>query len=137
MTKRFWRPPPTFARRQSTGGVATLRLRPGTYEFYRFAVSAPDMGYTPRLAFSIPIIIELGKVTYLGQYLTLGLPKEGLFGGEVLGTPYFVISNQQARDIALAAKQTPAIGTLPVISGAPDTAKLGVPYFRTAPLPRN
>lgn len=119
------------------GGVATMRLRPGQYEFYSFGVSAPGVGYTPRVAFSVPITIEPGKVTYLGQYLTLGLPKEGLFGGEILGAPYFVISNQQARDIPLAAKQTPAIGALPVVNRVPDPAKLGVPYFRSDPMPRN
>ncbi len=119
------------------GGIATLKLKPGRYEFYSFGVSAPGVGYTPRVAFSVPITIEAGKVAYLGQYLTLGLPKEGLFGGEVLGAPYFVVSNQQQRDLPLAAKRKPELAGLPVVTQVPDPATLGVPYFRSAPIPRN
>jgi hypothetical protein len=130
-------PAADFRSAQEHGGVATLRLRPGRYEFYSFGVSAPGMGYQPRIAFSVPIVIEAGKVSYLGQYLTLGLPKEGLFGGEVQGAPYFVISNQQSRDIPLAAKHTPALAGLPVVTRVPNPATLGVPYFRSAPIPRH
>ncbi len=130
-------PAADFSSATEHGGVATLRLRPGQYEFYSFGVTAPDLGYTPRVAFSVPITIEPGKVTYLGQYLTLGLPKEGLFGGEILGAPYFVISDQQARDVPLAVRQTPALGALLVVNRVPDPAKLGVPYFRSTPMPRS
>ena len=130
-------PTADFRSASEHGGIATMKLKPGRYEFYDFAVSAPGMGYQPRIAFSIPITIEPGKITYLGQYLTLGIPKEGLFGGEIEGAPYFVLSNQQARDIPLAAKDNPVLAGLPVINGVPNPATLGVPYFRSTPMPRN
>lgn len=116
------------------GGVATVRLKPGAYEFYSFGVKRGDRGYTPRFAYSVPFTIESGKSTYAGQFLTLGLPEEGMFGGEVLGAPYFVISNQQARDMAIAKTKTPELAALPVISSVADPEVLRVPYFQSAPL---
>jgi hypothetical protein len=117
------------------GGVATIRLRPGQYEFYSFAVQNDDRGYTPRFAYSIPFTIEPGKVTYLGQFLTLGVLKDGVFGAAVLGEPYFVISNQQTRDLTLATKKTPELVGASVISAVPNPTTLRAPYFRATALP--
>lgn len=128
-------PPADFRSAAEKGGVATVRMRPGQYELYSFGVKSPAKGYTPRFIYSIPFTVEAGKVTYLGQYLTLGHPEEGSFGTTILGEPYFVISNQQARDMAIAAKKTPALAGLPVTNSVPDPAALRLPYFRATPIP--
>lgn len=129
-------PPADFHEGNAKGNIATVRLKPGQYEFYNFGIVAPDLTYGPRIAYSIPFTIQSGKATYLGQYLTLSIPKKGLFGSEIDGAPYFVISNQQPRDIELAKKKVPEISTFGVVSAVPDPARIGVPYFRSAPLPK-
>lgn len=116
------------------GSIATVRLKPGQYEFHSFGVKAPGLGYEPRFTYSIQFTIESGKATYLGQFLALGIPKKGYFGGEVDGAPYFVVSNQQARDLGLAKKKTAEVASFGVISAVPDPAKIRVPYFQSAPL---
>jgi len=118
------------------GGIATVRLKPGQYEFYSFGVKSSDLDYAPRAAYSVPFTIEGGKTTYVGEFLTLGLPRKGLFGNEISGAPYFVVSNQQARDIALASAKAPELARFPVIAAVPDPTSLHVPYFQPAPLPR-
>jgi len=103
--------------------VAVARLAPGRYEFYSFDVKGPKKDYTPLFVYSIPFTVESGKVTYLGQYLTLDNANE----------PYFVISNEQTRDMASAAKSNTDLATLPTITAVPNPDN--VPYFRKAPLP--
>ncbi|MDZ4866613.1 MAG: hypothetical protein SGI91_04775 [Alphaproteobacteria bacterium] len=103
--------------------VAVARLSPGQYEFYSFDVKGPKKDYTPLFVYSIPFTVESGKVTYLGQYLTLDNANE----------PYFVISNEQARDMASAAKTNADLANLPTVTAVPNPGK--VPYFRKAPLP--
>jgi len=129
-------PAADFHSADAKGGVATVRLAPGQYELYSFGVKGSDLEYAPRAAYSIPFTIESGKTTYLGQFLTLGLPRKGLFGNEILGAPYFVVSNQQARDMVLASAKVPELAPFPVIAAVPDPALVHVPYFQSAPLPK-
>lgn len=112
-----------FSGGASSSAVAVARLAPGPYEFYTFNVKGTGRDYTPLFVYSIPFSVQTGKATYLGQYLALDNADE----------PYFVISNEQARDMALAAKADASLVGLPAIAAIPDPGKL--PYFRKAPLP--
>jgi len=113
----------TFTGGASSSAVAAARLAPGQYEFYSFNVKGAGRDYTPLFVYSIPFTVQSGKATYLGQYLALDNANE----------PYFVISNEQARDIAMAAKADASLAAAPVIGAVPNPGKL--PYFRKAPLP--
>jgi len=106
-----------------SSAVAVAKLPPGQYELYSFNVKGPKQDHSPLFVFSIPFTVQSGKATYLGQYLTLDNANE----------PYFVISNEQARDMALAAKADPALAAAPAVAAVPDPGKL--PYFRNTPLP--
>jgi hypothetical protein len=112
-----------FSGGASSSAVAVAKLPPGQYELYSFNVKGPRKDYAPLFVFSIPFSVQSGTTTYLGQYLTLDNANE----------PYFVISNEQARDMTLAAKADATLATVPTRAAIPDPGKL--PYFRKAPLP--
>jgi hypothetical protein len=130
-------PAADFREADAKGAIATVRLKPGQYEFYSFGVKRGNRGYTPRIAYSISFTVESGKVTYVGQFLMRGVPERSgsLLGETVIeGLPYFVVSNRQERDMALAKDKVPELDAFPVVTSIPDPAATRVPYFRSTPL---
>lgn len=98
---------PDFTSAAFEGSVFALRMKPGDYEIYNFTVrqrheSMSEMLFTAARDFSIPFVVEKGKVTYLGQYRAQLLKGKSVTGKEVTAIFYYVIEDQADRDIAVA-----------------------------------
>jgi hypothetical protein len=126
---------PDFEDPNESGEVTALKIMPGEYEIYSFSVfqnGYPSTStYTPRQEFSIPFTIVPGETVYLGRYLAVATYGENFFGMTVKGGPIFVVSDQQARDVAIAKSELPEIaGAKSVV---PTSAQIRPPLFVATP----
>ena len=97
---------PDFNTSSFLGAVVTMRLKPGEYEIYNYAVRKPlpggDVVHTAGREFRIPFVVEKDKVTYLGQYRAQVLKARNAYDKEVDAYFYFIIDDQTERDLAIA-----------------------------------
>lgn len=142
--------PHDFSYKQIHASVYMLRLPAGQYEIFSFVskqqvLASPSIlqrnqsGLTPSTGtvrpkqdFSIPFVIELGKVTYVGQYIHSIFYRKGTNALLNSGASYFVVSTQQARDLATAQKRGEISAELPIISAIPDLIAINNPVIRGA-----
>ena len=118
--------------------VDVIRLPPGDYEIYDFDVhqgSYPaEVTYSAQKEFSIPFSVHAGETVYLGEFLAIATKGKNIFGITVDGPPYFVLSDQNARDLGIAKGKQPAINTVRV--AVPNADTLGLAFVRSKPLPQ-
>lgn len=111
--------------------VHVLPLRPGDYEicdirfYYNNGVS--ERSYSARTPFSIPFSVEAGKVYYLGEFLGHALQGKDMFGFATPVGGYFVLSDQQERDVAYVKEKAASLNIaipedVEVVSVTLDTA---------------
>jgi hypothetical protein len=142
--------PHDFSYKQIHASVYLLRLPAGQYEIFSFVskqqvLASPSIlqrnqsGLTPSTAtvrpkqdFSIPFVIEPGKATYIGQFIHSIFYRKGTNALLNSGASYFVVSNQQVRDVATAHKRGDIPAELPVISAIPDLIAINSPVIRGA-----
>lgn len=138
VTVSFDRPDPVLGKdppiKDATRMAQTFRLPlvEGDYEIYRvyFAASYyPERTCSSREDFSIPIRVERGKTTYLGEFIAHGDWDKNLLGIPLLACGHFAVTDQSARDLALL-RAASAETRLPV----PDTPAESH-FFRLAPTP--
>jgi hypothetical protein len=126
---------PDFTTASESGEVNAIKLSPGDYELYSFSVYQNgypvETTYGPREPFSIPFTVRPQQTTYLGEYLAIATFGENFFGMTVRGGPIFVVSNQQARDIAIAKAEEPGVSA--VQAAVPSAATLHPPLFSAEP----
>ena len=126
---------PDFATASESGEVNAIKLAPGEYELYSFSVYQNgypvETTYGPREPFSIPFTVRPQQATYLGEYLAIATYGENFFGMTVKGGPIFVVSNQQARDIAITKTEEPSIKEFQ--AAVPGANILHPPLFAAAP----
>jgi hypothetical protein len=130
--------PIDFDTQTGRGNVFVLKLSPGRYEIFRFLSLANSakgsMKFGPKQEFSIPLQIEPGKVTYAGEYINrVHVPPHDGTSRNIVFV-YFVVSDQQVRDLAIARQRGDFALDLPVTNAFPDTAKVGNAFIRNAPL---
>jgi hypothetical protein len=140
-----------FSNGKISASVYVLRLPPGQYEFYSFAsksqvlssagLGQKDSGLTPSIAslgpkqeFSVPFAIERGKATYVAQFMHNVFYARGTNPLRNPGFSYFVVSNQQGRDVDTARKRGDISRDVPVISAIPDLMAINSPAIRGAPV---
>ncbi len=141
--------PHDFVQGPINASVYVLRLPPGKYEFYSFNSKQQVLPNTsprsrmdqmtmatatlgPKLDYSVPFVIEIGKVTYVAQFMQSVFYRRGSIPTINPGFSYFVVSNQQSRDLAIAYKRGEVSSDLPVISAIPDLIAINSPVMRGA-----
>jgi hypothetical protein len=141
--------PHDFVQGSINASVYVLRLPPGKYEFYSFNSKQQVLPNTsprsrmdqmtmatatlgPKADFSVPFSIENGKVTYVAQFMQSIFYRRGAIPTINPGFSYFVVSNQQSRDLATAYKRGDISSDLPVISAIPDLITINSPVMRGA-----
>jgi hypothetical protein len=139
--------PHDFTYGLTNASVYVMRLPPGQYEFFSFASKkqviatnrfGPDdatfatAALGPREEFSVPFTIKANSAIYVGRFMhDIFYPK----GAQPLRNPgfsYFVLSNQQSRDLALASKRGDISSDLSVISATPDLIAVNSSLIRGA-----
>jgi hypothetical protein len=141
--------PHDFVQGSINASVYVLRLPPGKYEFYRFTLKQQTLVRTrpgsrldwqtmgtvtsgPKEEFSVPFVIEYGKVTYVAQFMQSVIYQRSAIASNSPGFSYFVVSNQQSRDLATAYKRGEVSSDLPVLSAIPDLIAINSPVLRGA-----
>jgi hypothetical protein len=99
-----------------TGRISVLDLPAGQYEIinYRLEFPASNTVFSSRNDFSVKFDAKPGEVTYLGEFLATGVMTKAFLGLRNVDKPYFIVSDQRERDLAIAIKQTPEVNGLPV-----------------------
>jgi hypothetical protein len=139
--------PHDFTYGLTNASVYVMPLPPGRYEFFSFASKkqviatnrfGPDGAsfatatLGPREEFSVPFTIKTNSATYVGQFMhDVFYPK----GAQPLRNPgfsYFVLSNQQSRDLAIAGKRGDISSDLSVINATPDLIAVNSSLIRGA-----
>jgi tetratricopeptide (TPR) repeat protein len=137
---RMWRPSifgsKTYDIQDGTeivGDVVVRSLPPGNYVLSRMTYVAATgcNGANPTGYFSIPFTVKAGQVTYLGALRYEPLTWNTLFGSACSHGGYFVVSDEKARDVAIAKTKLASLPDV-VVSSVPDTAALRLPLFQAA-----
>ena len=119
------------------GEVKVMAVPAGAYRLsaFRLEDSMSKRAWNSRQDFDKPFEVRPGEVTYLGEFVGTGILSKPFFGTRAVEKPYFLVTDQQARDMPLALKQKPEIQGLPVRSLAPFVVKGGPDVFLTKRLP--
>lgn len=119
-----------------SGYVIAERFPAGQYQ-----VSDFHMEYGPakthfrsKEKFSLPLEVKAGEVVYLGEFVATGTTYKPVVLIPNVKNPYFLVSDQRARDMPIAVRENPALAGLPVRSvRVVDTTV--TPFFRSIRLP--
>ena len=94
--------------------------------------------YTPanfvhrsRADFSMPFEVKANEIAYIGEFLATGTKLKYSLGN--IETAYFLMSNQQARDMPIAVAEHPELRDLPVRVALTGTSPS--PLLRTTRMP--
>lgn len=118
----------------SIGAVRALQLPAGAYRLANFRIKevVANRQWKARQDFSIPFTVTANEVTYLGEFLGTGVLGPSFLGVRAIEKPYFLVSDQRARDMPIAEKEQPEVRGLPVRSVAPlRSGAKGSNYFVT------
>lgn len=128
----FTAPSRDFDDSGENGLVAIQRIPAGEYEIYNFNAylngGLMQSNFKSREDFSIPFTISPGKATYIGDFTANKITGKNLFGMTVSGGVYFVLSDKQSRDIPIAKRKVPDLGTIEV--SVPDAAAVKNPLIQ-------
>ncbi len=119
------------------GEVKVMAVPAGAYRMasFRLEDSMSKRAWNSRQDFDKPFEVRAGEVTYLGEFVGTGILSKPFLGNRAVEKPYFLVTDQQARDLPLAEKQKPEIKGLPLRSLAPFQVKGGPDVFLTKRLP--
>lgn len=123
-----------FAYAQVDGTVIAYRLLPGEYEITNFNITHLNHYHRARRDFSLRFVVEKGKTTYLGEYVSHAKQTRGTNGFSPIQYVHMVVQDQQERDIRIAGKRIPEAATYPVIRSVMDRDSALYPLIRTKPL---
>ncbi|MGD0142887.1 MAG: tetratricopeptide repeat protein [Rhizomicrobium sp.] len=115
------------------GDVDVRALPPGNYILSRlvFAAATGCNGPNPIAHFSIPFTVKAGQATYLGALRYEPLTWSNWVGSTCSEGGYFVVTDEKARDIAIAKAKLASLPDV-VVSNVPDTTALKLPLFQSA-----
>ena len=117
-------------------GVVFLRaMEPGDYKIFGVSYFIGITTYSSAVEFSIPFTIRPGETTYLGNYLGVSLMGEGIFGIPMPYAGYFVVTDQEERDVERAKQRRPEFPITKVNNAMPDNSIFSLPYFEQQRLP--
>jgi hypothetical protein len=128
---------PDFSEAEARGIVFFAQLAPAEYEIFAFELSQfrAQFGSTTfrsDVKFSIPFSVAEGRVTYLGQFLSVAAYGKNVFGMAVPGGGYFVFSDKMERDIRLLQNEKTDFDFANTHRALIDPKLLGLPFFREA-----
>lgn len=123
-----------FREARFDASVFAFEIPDGRYEISNFELLAIGLyGATRTLSarndFSIPFDIKAGQTTYLGEFIAVNVLGRNFLGMQVVAGSYWEVSDQQARDIAVARQQLSEAKFDSIISAVPDPDMLGLPFF--------
>ena len=127
-TRRKW---------EGQNGVIRVRELPaGDYEMTNFRLHDNTLKKVWNLKkdFSVPFQVRAGEITYLGEFQATGVRAKALIG-YYIEQPYFLVSDQEARDIPLAVEDFPELKGIPVGNGFPRAVLLRLGHFRAKRVP--
>ena len=115
-------------------GVLSLNFPEGEYVIHdvvtNFAGYPSGYSISGKSEFSIPFSVRRGQVTYLGQYLAHRVTGKNVFGKDVTAGIYFVVTDEQSRDIAIASTRILPTRREIVTKQIVDAAKTRSPLIR-------
>lgn len=123
---------PDYVAENEAGVVLVSSLPPGRYEIYNFDIffnaGMVQNRYSSKVPFSIPFVVESGKVVYLGNYQANRSTGRNLVGMPMPAGAVFAVSDRQAADIAIARRK---LSTVPadILDATPEIAKIANPFF--------
>ncbi|MBU6956063.1 hypothetical protein [Hahella sp. HN01] len=96
--------------------IFSLSLLPGNYEIYQtrfyYYNGQVEKDYYSKPDFSLPIEIEKGKMTYIGEFLAHGLWFKNIVGFKVPGAGFFEYNGDKLeRDLPIINRKYPKIKT--------------------------
>lgn len=120
------------------GYVKAAQFAPGTYHIVNFKLvyAATNSVYSSKADFSVPFEVKANEITYLGEFLATGTLAKLVIFVPSPERPYFILSDQQARDMPIAVAETPQLKDLPV-KKAPLAKSSATPFFRTTRIPES
>lgn len=122
---------PDFSEPSKSGEVFALKLAPGDYEIFNYTIVGDGARHSVSEDFSIPFTIKAHETIYLGEFLGVVTHGGNISASPEQRAPIFVISDQIARDAAIAAREEPDIqATRDMV---PPAKALRPPLFRTVP----
>jgi hypothetical protein len=123
-----------FAYSQAYGTVIAYRLLPGEYEIFNFNLTHLRHYHRARRDFSLRFVVEKGKTTYLGEYISHAKQIRGTNGLSPIQYVHIVVQDQQERDLRIVGKRIPEAATNPVIRSVMDRDSVLYPLIRTKPI---
>jgi tetratricopeptide (TPR) repeat protein len=117
------------------GSIVVRALPPGDYALTRFLGTAgSNCGHGAMAAgYTIPFTVKPGQTTYLGNFRYEPLTWSNWFGAICSAGGYFVVGDQQARDIAKAKTKQAKLPDA-AMAQIPDPQALDLPLFRSTPV---
>lgn len=122
---------PDFREPSKTGEVFALKLAPGDYEIFNYTIVGGGARHSGSEEFSVPFTIKPRETIYLGEFMGMVTHGGNLVPAAEERAPIFVVSDQLARDAAIAAREEPDIqATRDMV---PAAKSLRPPLFSTVP----
>jgi len=89
------------------GYVIASQFPAGSYEIinFRLEYSASKTTFSSRKNFSVRFEAKPNEVTYLGEFLATAVMLKGFLGLKNVDEPYFIVSDEQERDVAIAGRR--------------------------------
>jgi tetratricopeptide (TPR) repeat protein len=114
------------------GDVVVRALPPGDYILSRyFAFAGANCGHSGfATSFSVPFSVKKGEAVYLGNFRFEPITWHLIWGSSCSAGGYFVVSNEEARDLPVAKTKRPQLPET-ISRQLPDTAALNLPMFRS------
>ncbi len=125
---------PDFEDQNARGAVFFARLRPGDYElvdvnFYIYSQYITST-WTAKPKFSIPFTVRRGEAIYLGEFLAYSVFGRNMFGMQVPGGGYFVVSDRFERDSTLLKSKEEAPKDVSIVKAVVDPDSARIPLIR-------
>jgi hypothetical protein len=116
-------------------GVLTVNLPAGEYSVYdivtNFAGYPASISFQSKTEFSIPFSIRRGEITYIGQFLAHRVVGKNILGRDIPAGTYFVVSDEQDRDMRALSSQSPTAGSRIVSKQLADPRRAKNPMIRS------
>lgn len=131
----WWNPDNDFEGRKpeiregnKEGLVEIHKLPPGEYILDNFGIDDGGLSWSAIKDFDVPFTIEPNKTTYLGEFEAVVVTRKNFLGVTRPDHFYFVPSDHKDRDMAIANRITPNLGS--VIDQAPSAKAFNSPLVR-------
>lgn len=119
-----------------SGVVRVLKVPAGAYSLVNFRLEHAESNRKTfaRDNYDIRFLVMENEVTYLGEFQGTQFLNKRPTAAATVPQPYFIVQDQQGRDMPLAEAANPEIRGKPVTSIAPVKAK-GKSHFQTSRIP--